>query len=140
MSVLIGVPGTVARAGWEIDIKALADARREHGIVLPILVRYTDGRYTYGCHRANAKGHRISLSQDKPADSANETLWHELCHAIQSEAWARESELPIGRFYREGYKPMRGPHGASYMENMYEVEARMFADRQAGIRLVTLAG
>lgn len=136
------LPKSPARGGWEILPSKVEAAIEEMGIRYHVRIRYSDGYYKVGGHgiRKNIiRGyglrvwHRIVLSQDRGIEEANETLWHELRHAQQTEEWARSSgvdSIPpqmMMLFYRQAYKQAKGPHGASYRENRYEVDCREFA-------------
>lgn len=132
------VPEIPSRYGWRINVAELDAFVKRSGIKRLVVIRYSSGRYTWGSHRAIRKGyHRITLTQISSSYEANKTLLHELAHAVQSERWAEESGRPFWRFYKESYKWARGRHGASYIENEYEIEAREFADyNQDRIKLV----
>jgi hypothetical protein len=136
-------PDRPARAGWSIDVDALAREIATWGLTLPVVVRYSAGQNRVGSHgiraasrfrswdeaRRHAGGwfHSITLSQDRPYGDAADTLWHELRHAMQAERWAADNLDHPRRFYRQAYRRARGRHGASYRENSYELDARHFA-------------
>lgn len=138
----IELPDTVSKAGWYFDHDELIRAIREHGLKHPVKFRYQSGTYRSGTHYARYHTrdkqfwHRITINQLLKAESANETLWHELRHAIQSEKFAEDTGQPMNKFYSEGYKPAKGRWGASYMENTYELDARAFASKNKHIKLI----
>jgi hypothetical protein len=123
------LPPTRARAGWRIDLEAMHKACDMLGLKHPVRIRFMKGKYRMGTHYAYPDHHRITLCQDRDAISTNNTLWHELIHCYQSETFAERRGIPQNHFYREEYMRARGPHGASYEQNYYEIEAREQAER-----------
>lgn len=126
------LPESSARAGWTIDPEALIDAKDLFSIKLNIKIRFTAGRNKVGgagikYYEDGKPYHRITLSQDEYIDDANESLWHELTHCWQKEAWATKTGNSVSRFHRLAYKPMDGPHGLSYEHNRFEIHARQTA-------------
>lgn len=144
------LPLNPARAGWYIDHEAFDRTTKELEITYPIRVRYSGGRYTYGTHYAREtktglmlspteweyeQHHVIVLLQNRPIDEANETLWHELRHAMQSEHHAATNPgKRITHFYREEYLD-----GRPYIHKTYEVDARNFASANKHINLLKLS-
>lgn len=127
------LPEKNARAGWIPARALILSAMDWLQIELPVLICYSGGKgYTYGTHHISKHNgqnyHRITLYQDQPTDKANESLWHELAHAMQAEKWANATGQCIDRFYRDSYRHNRGEWGASYWNNYYEIEARKIAD------------
>jgi hypothetical protein len=135
------LPDTTARGGWEFDDTQIVIAMDHLQIWMPVHFRYSAGVYTAGCHRADDDKHRITVTQDRaglpfPPESpfwiegdadimcANEIIWHELAHAAQAEAFTRQTQKPMSRFYRDAYQPARGPQGAAYWDNHFEQQAR----------------
>jgi hypothetical protein len=126
------LPPSRARAGWKIDLEAMHKACDKLGLKYPVRIRYMRGRYRKGSHYAKVRPdwhHGITLCQDRSAASTNNTLWHELIHAYQSEEFAERTGLALNQFYHAAYAKARGPHGASYEQNTYEIEAREQAER-----------
>lgn len=126
------LPPTDARAGWQFDEVAFLKAIDLLGIKLPVRVRFMTGRYRLGTHYARVDHHRITIHQAGSVTVSNNTIWHELAHAMQSERWAEKAGQanPSG-FYRRKTGPYvraAGRYGASYKENRYEIEARQIAD------------
>lgn len=152
------LPLNPARAGWLVDPNAFDRATKELNITYPIRVRYSGGRYTYGTHYARAiktgrllnettweyeQFHVIVLLQNRPLEEANETLWHELRHAMQAEQYAELANRTnasisprklITHFYRDEYLD-----GVSYKNKYYEVDARDFAVQNKHINLLKLS-
>ena len=126
-SVRIELPESPARNGWRINPGLLLEALDYLQIRRLVSIRYSAGYYRVGTHYARKAGfHRIVISQDRGIDESEDTLWHELAHACQAEAW----ELSGGkfhRFYREAYVYGKGEWGASYKNNRYEIKARNLA-------------
>ena len=138
----IELPDKVSKAEWYFDHEELIRAVREHGLEHPVKFRYQSGIYRHGTHYARFHTrdkkfwHRITINQLLSAEEANETLWHELRHAIQSESFAKRTGKPMNEFYSEAYAPARGRWGASYKENDYEIDARAFASKNKHIKLI----
>ena len=138
------LPDNEARAGWNIQAHEVMAAKRKLGIRLNISIRFTSGRNTHGTHSVRKAYnedryyHRITLSQNKNADSASETLWHEMAHAMQSEAWARASGKPPTKFYRLAYMnpAAKGAWGETYHMNKFEQHARDVANKNYKTKLV----
>lgn len=141
-------PNTVAKAGWRLDHKAIVAAVEVLKLSRAVKIRFTSGgekresnggrsSATYGCHQIKLDRdknpmefyHGITLSQIRTFEDANMTLWHEFRHAWQAESFARVSGKSIEGFYRI-YKNASGPHGESYKQNKFELDARAFAKMQ----------
>lgn len=142
------VPTVPARGGWLINPFALTRVIEELELRYLVSVRYTSGYYKNGGagmryptrrNQITTMFHRITISQDKPLESANRTLWHELRHCYQRKEFVRLAlldmdveidEIMIYRWFRDEYRKARGRHGASYEENSYEMDARSFAEER----------
>ena len=146
--------GEQARAGWYLDQDAIIEAIDELGIKLPVHIRfmtataranreYGRGRswgkggkgWTHGTHRNTKQHHRITVDQERPAEDASNTLWHELAHAMQSEKWAERTGKDITLWHTD-YKAVDGEHGRRYKGNLYEIEANQIADDHTDFMLV----
>jgi hypothetical protein len=137
----VEISGLEARAGWVVNHAELIKVVKEFGLEHPVKIRFMKGIYRNGTHynRKTYDGnywHRICINQDLPANEANSTLWHELAHAIQSERWAKSNGKSTTEFYRHAYTKAKGRHGASYAENKYEVDARIFAEKRKERKLI----
>ncbi len=130
------MPPEKARAGWRFDHKACLEAMDLLELELPVRMRYIRGRRRLGTHYAQNDHHKITLSQDRRIEVANETLWHELMHAKQSEDWCRRTGKKPTEFYREAYMPAKGEWGQSYEGNAYEIECNKFAEKMKGVMLL----
>jgi len=128
-----------AAAGWVLDRKTIDNALDYLAIKLPVVIAFKpykrhkhSGFTTWGRHYAEPDHHKIHLNTGINDDSKmNVVLLHELVHAIQAEEFAARTGEPQNRFYRLAYMKMRGPHGASYEENYYEIQARDWSVRIA---------
>lgn len=127
----ISIPNSTARAGWEFDTDAIANAMDELQISRPVEIRFTAGRHTKGTHNNSHTKHRITISQDQPIEEANVTMWHELTHASQAESFARATGKPMSAFYSQLYRHVKGEHGKSYENNKMEIHARRVAEKYA---------
>jgi hypothetical protein len=158
-------PMNVSRAGWKFDQPAILAAINEMGITLPVILKFrqyktrvTTGWRTYAMHGVRyidpqrpSAGlcHLIKVNDtlkwelkkcgtDITIDKVSEHLWHELRHAQQSEEWGKYfGESPI-LFSLKAYRhpDAQGKWGATYRENIYEVDAREFAESKRGSLLV----
>lgn len=125
-----------AKAGWYLDRSAIKDACKELKIELPVIVRFSHSMADLGTHICREPGvHVIKIRDDISAGPANRTLWHELAHAHQSEYYALVSGQPSWEFYKI-YLTNRGPRGASYAGNNFEIEAREIANAHSNTWLV----
>lgn len=132
-------PVIVAKAGWKFDIEALVGACGLLGLEKEVRFRFTSGGKksgltsgTFAAHRIKIDYetmqfyHGITISQELPIDEANDALWHELRHAWQAEAYAKQSGHAVSSF-NEVYKQMAGEHGATYENNRFEIDACNYA-------------
>ena len=154
-------PINEARAGWKFDHDAILAAMDELQLKFPVVLRFrhykrqqNTGWRTFGKHgmRENhAMGiyHEIkindALSWIRKIDDEDVTpgkiswiLWHELKHAEQTERWAEHYGKSPFRFYYEAYHAhyAKGKWGATYSQNIYELDANEFADAKVGSLLV----
>lgn len=121
------VPATIARAGWYFDIEECKRICDELGLRQPVEIRYTAGKYTYGAHYPRKRYHRVTLSQDRNLQESINTLLHELRHCKQAEDWSARTGNNIQEFWKEEGHGI-GYHGKGYETNVYEVDARGFAE------------
>jgi hypothetical protein len=152
-------PVNEGRAGWKFDNEAILAAIDELEIKLPVVLRfrhykkhYNTGWRTYGKHGMHqdynmGTYHEIKINdaltwkhkdgEDITLDRVSWIIWHELKHAEQTERWAEYNQKSPFRFYHEAYNTYhaKGRWGATYAENIYEVDANDFADRKIGQRL-----
>lgn len=138
-------PIIVARTGWKFDIAALVEAHNLLGLEKEVRFRFSSGSKkamegtnrssfaTYASHRIKVDMetmqyyHAITISQELPIEKANECIWHELRHGWQAEAFARQTGKAVNSFYAEAYKKAPGEHGATYIDNRWEIDARNYA-------------
>lgn len=108
-----------ACGGFRIDAAALAAAVAEIGLTLPVRLAY-NGRVgnTNGNYRFRGTHHAIMLKSYHTPQQATETLWHELCHAMQAER-AGDLKAWSGVYAQQRRYP--------YSRRPIEVEARQFA-------------
>jgi hypothetical protein len=127
----LSIPPTPARAGWEFDTDEIIRAMDYLDVRFPVHIRFITGIYRRGTHYARSlpNRHGITIHQEGNITDSNNTLWHELTHAMQSEHWMRSTGRPHNKFYRESYKPSDGRWGAKYKENTYEIQARQMAEQ-----------
>lgn len=127
-------PEPTARAGWEFDPEACLDAKIKLGIQFRIKFKFMTGKRRRGTHYVrhnditNETYHQIMIDQNREAEAASETLWHEMAHAMQAEMWSKATGNDPWKFYRLGYKKADGEWGHSYYQNKYEIHARKVAD------------
>ena len=124
------LPAHRATAGWRIYPALFTDALDYLEIRRLVAVRYSGAWQRVGTHYAKRKGyHQIVISQLEDIEQANNTLWHELAHALQAEQFEEMTGRPFHRFYREAYKDpdVQGEWGATYRNNAYEIHARGIA-------------
>lgn len=143
----LDLPAVPARLGWKLDKMAITSALDELNIELPVIIRFRDykrhnhaGWLQYGVHRITKeyKVHSIQLNDTGlSATLASATLWHELAHAHQAEYTAKDSagNLQPWDFYREFYLKNKGPHGATYKGNYFELEAERIANNHSHVML-----
>lgn len=134
--------GDVARAGWVLDQDAIIRAMDLLEIELPVHIRFMTGKYRRGSiqNTGDNTRHKMTIDQNKPIESANRTLWHELTHAMQAERYSRKTGRSITEWFYD-YTYNRGPHGETYWLNGYEVEARQVAqDHKDDLLLIDIKG
>jgi|SRR5687767_49710 len=141
----VSVPATPAAEGWTLNEQLIAEVAMQLGIEHPIKFRYTSSRRKHGsvAVRMDANGnyyHRIIVNQWTPRKRINETIWHELCHIVQSEDWAKRSGRPLHRWMKETYYKANGGYGNTYKGNLYEIQAREFAAKKCHIMLLWEGG
>lgn len=130
--------GDKARAGWYLDQDAILAAMDRLDIKKLVKIRFTAARQRVGTHYAWIDHHRIMISQDDSVNEASNTLWHELTHAMQAEAFTTITGRPMNKFYREAYQLAKGSWGASYKDNKFEIQAREIADLNSHNLLVAI--
>jgi hypothetical protein len=139
----VGVPpNTTAKAGWQIDSLALANACEQLGIIHPVRVRFQSGIFRWGTHYSRCTNgeywHRICINQRLTSlDNANQTMWHELTHAAQAEEFSRETGKPITKWH-EWYDHWlaKGEWGNTYRGNKFEIAANKAAKDNAHIYII----
>jgi hypothetical protein len=138
--VLIDIPDNPSASGWDFDIVQIAHVMQNQNVNHPIRFRFQGkGIYRLGTHyvrKLPELHHLIVMNHKLPIIRANETLWHELAHVIQSEQFERRTGHPMSEFYKESYKHY-GQSGMAYTRNPYEIQARDFADSNKHILLLT---
>jgi hypothetical protein len=134
------VPNYKTKKGWQVNPYKLQEACDFLRIKRPVIIKYSKGKWTAGTHRSKIKNgvyyHGITLSHYLLVNEMNETLWHELVHAMQAEKYSADSGNPITDFFSKAYRPARGPHGVAVWRNKYEVEAREIAAAAAPERML----
>lgn len=134
------IPPYSARAGWSIDAMLLGEVIESMGLKHKVKIRYSSGRRRTGTHYAKFDmdegfWHRIVLSQNESAEDANQTLWHELRHAMQAEIYAEQTMTNI-RAFDDVYDEGKGEWGETYKGNVWEIDARRFAENNEHIKLI----
>lgn len=138
----------VSRTGWRIDYSALEivrDIEKQENlglemclnIQLPIVIRFSSAKSkngSYACKRDDQGNlyHRIILVQNNNVESVNETLWHELTHCHQAEAWADAHYKTAREWVSQAYSKTR----RQYWNNPYEIQAREVAAANKTIKLL----
>jgi Zn-dependent peptidase ImmA (M78 family) len=121
-SILVKLPPNQAIAGWDIDADRVMDFARNFGITNEIHFRWTSGQNRIGCHRLRTingkRVHCITLSQRLDFAEAQDTMLHELCHAIQKDT------VDINE-WKSRRRAERATFG--YQESLIEREAKEFA-------------
>lgn len=132
-----------AAGGWTLDRAAFRAAVEFLGIKMPVQIKQTGhqgGRY--GAHQfAPARGkfmkdarldtasggmiHKITVKSWLSPEQAGRTLWHELCHAMQSEQACADATTMRDQFMAWRFCSARG-HGVAYNRKPIEVEARSY--------------
>jgi hypothetical protein len=113
--------------GFVIDHAAVRDACELLGISKPVKIRFNSRLgSTNGNYRFREGYHDIMLKSYRTAEQATETLWHELCHAMQAERAGDEIAWDA---------VLREQHRTPYSRRLIEVEARQMATDMADIPL-----
>lgn len=115
---------SAADAMWQPNLTSIERAKSLLGLKHPVQIKLTGhlgGRQ--GCYvldrRHNRVVHHITVKNWLTVEKAGETLWHELCHAMQAEACGAMTET-WSKVSREGGK---------YWDRPVEVQARQFERR-----------
>lgn len=104
---------------------------------LPVKIKWHKKcRNRYGTHYAHSDHHLIILNPYRSLEETNNTLHHELCHALQSEKFARETGKPTTKFYEEAYALFKG----MYKTHPYELDAKAYAKNRTHIMLLRKRG
>jgi hypothetical protein len=132
--ILTRLDGTTGQAqeGWEFDYTKIDIALNFLGVAHRVKLGFKTGIYKYGQHDSFYDRHDIRISTYMDIEDANETLWHELIHAMQAERLYREKGVPIYEFGKVYNDAM----GRKYRSNPFEVEARNLADRYGRMALL----
>ena len=78
---------------WEVDKAGVLVARARLRISRPVRVKVTGQKKTAGRYKGiNGGTHEVTLSTYLSLDEAGETLWHEMAHAAQREAYQSHGE------------------------------------------------
>lgn len=121
---------------WKISSMAISKHNylNEH-IKIPIRIQVQKlAPWNIGEHTMDILGifkrhevHLIRIADNLDSKTANEVLWHELCHCVQVE---QHENFDI---YWEDYVAKGGnaTSGTDYRGNIYEVEANEFSDYHA---------
>ncbi len=126
-STAIRVPRRPSLGGYSISLQAIVEAAAELGLSQPIAIKWSQGRRTLGAHRFHVgQGHSITVTTYHAHEARiSETIWHELCHARQTEKAIAEvgGNERAGRImFMRAYKAQSRAVG--YRNNIFEVEAR----------------
>jgi hypothetical protein len=142
------IDAVTSSTGWRLDRKALAEAVEFLGIECPVNVKQTGFRGgRFGAHqlrgvlrgrfmsgkvsdfaRADTVGHYITVKSWLTPEQAGQTLWHELCHAMQAERAMATLPAPSDPSVQYGAWvacSARG-NGVAYNLKPVEVEAREY--------------
>ncbi len=133
--------------GWDFDDNKLAEVLAENGIELDVSLRFSSSDSHDGKHSVMKRGdrvfHRIIIVDTLSPEAANETLWHEIRHAIQNEILVRDSGLnwkkdwkKIVKLINDRRAEVSGPRGQTYWLRETEIDARKFAADNKHIPLV----
>lgn len=147
--------GDRARAGWYLDQDAILEAIDKLGITRKVRIKFMtatrravreSGRgrswgkggkgWRHGTHYVRNNSHLITVDQERSAEQASNTLWHELTHCMQAERWEKETGKNIEMWHWEDYKAVDGEWGNRYRGNAYEIEANRIATENADMHLV----
>lgn len=81
-------------ARWQVNDRVLEAARTYVGLRHPVEVKATGLRKVSGRYKGMRNGrHQITVSRDLCAEVAGRTLWHEITHAKQREAYRMERDF-----------------------------------------------
>lgn len=138
-------PVTTAKAGWKLDRNAISHAVGVLKLERTVKLRFTSAERNVGGHAIKIDFdkdpavyyHGITLSQVRSFEDANKTFWHELRHCWQAEQVADKTGKAL-TFFNTVYKNASGPHGESYKQNKFELDARAFASKQVAEGLYLL--
>lgn len=135
--ILLRLDGTTESAveGWEFDYTKIDRALDFLKIYHPVRLGLKTGIYKLGHHDSRNNMHEIRISTYEEIEEANDSLWHELAHAMQSERLWREEGIPIWQF-GEIYNDNMGPSGSMYRNNYFEIEAREIAEKYGKLALL----
>lgn len=79
---------------WQVNERVFDAARAYIGLRHPVEVKATGLRKASGRYKGMRKGkHQITVSRHLCAEVAGRTLWHELTHAKQREAYRMEAQF-----------------------------------------------
>lgn len=120
-----------AAGGFRVDQAALKDAIALLGLKLPVTLRYNSRvGNTNGNYRFTGHSHNIMLKSYHTAAQASDTLWHELCHAMQAERAGTMVEWNVVQRQQARY---------SYRSRPIEREAREMSATMANCPLTVAA-
>jgi hypothetical protein len=128
-------PTNQALDGWSLDFDRIDKALDFLGIENYVKIRFSTSIWKIGQHEESEDYHTVTLSRELDADTANNTLWHELIHAKQAEDYSRQNGVVLTEFSK-AYSAARGPIGQVYKGNIYEIEANALAARYSKIMLL----
>jgi len=126
---IIKIPANQAVGGWDFDVDVIREFLEALGIKWDVRIRYSGAKNGGGMmtvkHDENGNWyHHIVISQWGDLEYQNETLIHELIHAMQFE------RVGVEQFNRDYRKYQRS--GKHYLErNPYEVEAESLCKKFA---------
>lgn len=114
-----------AAGGYSVDFNKLDAVTEGLGLKWPVCIRYharignTHGNYRLKRDAAGNLWHDIMLKSYHDANEANNTLWHELCHALQAE---KSGDYDSWQTFRKQQRKW------TYKTRPMEIEARLFAE------------
>lgn len=130
---------------WKLDETALQEIKDFFGLRLPVYVRRTAGRQTYGTYRLKMGHelprsvaarigvhgeklyHHLTVSGRRSPEKASATVWHELTHAMQAE---RIIDMQAGKAARQQqsawFSANREDNQHRYDDRPWEIEARTY--------------
>jgi hypothetical protein len=126
--------------GWKTSTAGLHRAKMDLGLKLPVEVKqHNKVGDTNGNYRLSMEGgylhHQIMVKGYLTADQASKTLWHELGHAAQAEAFVARYEGNPWDAYYAWYRYIDSLKGSTYLDRDIEVDARNQSRRAATIAL-----